>query len=217
MFDSHGEVSRRALILGGLGAALPRRSSALTGAGKEYDRGHRAIQPMAMQQSPVAQDPSVGRLGNPWVAGQPRARPNEFDNDPYIIELERRLKCNCGCAHSLYACRTTDFSCQFWQPLHAQVIEMVKQDMTAEEIIDAYVMEHGTQYLMAPTAEGFNLAGYLVPGVLISITAVGMAWLLQRKNQLAAAPVEVPPVPTSSEFSDEDEARLAEELSKLQI
>ena len=207
-----GEVSRRALVFGAIGVVLPRRSTARSATTAMHD--HSAVASMPRQQPEVSQDSSVGQLGNPWVAGQPRARPTEFDNDPFIISLERRLKCNCGCAHSLYACRTTDFSCGYWQALHAEVIEMVEQDMTAEEIIDAYVMKYGTQFLMAPPAEGFNLAGYLVPGVLISLVAGGMVWLLQRKSLLSAARVEVPPESPPG-FSDEDEARLNAELDKL--
>ncbi len=211
--DLPSGVSRRALILGGLGAMLPNRSSARTVMGAAHDHG--AVAPLPLQQVEPSQDSTVGRLGNPWVAGKSRARPTKFDNDPHIIALEHRLKCNCGCAHSLYACRTTDFSCEFWQPLHAEVIDMVRQDMTAEEIIDTYVTKYGTEFLMAPPAEGFNLAGYLVPGVLISVTAVSMAWLFQRKNRVAAATVSVSPPVLSNTLSDEDQARLAAELNKL--
>ena len=43
-------------------------------------------------------------------------------------------------------------------------------------MIAAFVAKHGEQILMAPQAEGFNLAGYLVPGIVIlavgGVTAV---------------------------------------------
>ena len=36
---------------------------------------------------------------------------------------------------------------------------------TAQEILDAFVAKYGEKALMAPKPEGFNLAGYLLPGV----------------------------------------------------
>lgn len=210
--NGQDEISRRAIVCGALGALVPRALRARSTSTAAHI--HSAPAGATLQQPDPIQDPSVGQLGNPWVAGQPRNRPTDFDNDPYIIELENQLKCTCGCAHSLYACRTTDFNCGYWQALHAEVIEMVKRDMPAEEIIEAYVSKYGTEYLMAPPPEGFNLAGYLVPGVLISLVAAGMVWVLQRKSRLSEAPVEVTPDAPEA-ISEEDEARLVAELEKL--
>jgi cytochrome c-type biogenesis protein CcmH len=161
-----------------------------------------------------AQDPGVAQLRSPGTAGRPRARVIAGDNDPFVIGIEHRLKCNCGCAHSLYACRTTDFSCGFWQELHAEVIAMAEQNMTAEEIVDAYVTKHGELYLMAPVPEGFNITGYLLPGAVISSIAAVMIWVMKRKAVLAAVPVQDG---VASSLSAADQARLEAEMRELDL
>lgn len=159
-----------------------------------------------------AEDPGLAApLEYPGVAGRDRERIAAYDNDPFVIELEERLKCNCGCQHSVYVCRTTDFNCGYWQALHAEIVSMVEQNMTADEIVAAYVANHGEQYLMAPPPAGFNLAGYLVPGFLIAAVGSGLLWLLARRHQVLA--VAVAPEPSEyGDLSPEDVARLEAEL-----
>jgi cytochrome c-type biogenesis protein CcmH/NrfF len=103
--------------------------------------------------------------------------------------------------------------CGFWQPLHAEVAEMANQGMTAEEIIDAYVAKHGTQFLMAPPPHGFNLAGYLVPSILISLVGATLVFVLRRRVNMTSA------VSTgsgsSAGLSDSEHARIVAELEKL--
>jgi cytochrome c-type biogenesis protein CcmH len=201
---------RHAIAAGVLAVAgLPRRARAVA------VHTH-ALQGGAPQELGTQDD--VARLSNPFVAGRDRARPTEFDNDPFIIAVEERIKCNCGCAHSLYVCRTTDFNCGFWQDLHAEVISYAQQEMSAREIIDRYVARHGEQYLMAPPPEGFNLTGYLVPGAVISTIGTIITWFLVRRHRMAA--VEVPGggrYPTAVGVSAADAARLEEELQRLDV
>lgn len=207
MTKSQERLSRRALIAGSLGLVISRPASSTSSSTHRHGQGDGAL-----PQDEAAD--SVAKLSKPWLAGRPRARVEDADNDPFIISIEHRIKCNCGCAHSLYACRTTDFSCGFWQPLHAQVVGWAEQGMSAEEIIDAYVADHGTQYLMAPPPRGFNLAGYFVPGVLISLAAATLALVLRRRTKLSLAPatsdVDTPVL------SAAEQARLAAELEKLE-
>ncbi len=37
-----------------------------------------------------------------------------YDNDPFIIGVERDVRCTCGCMLSVYQCRTSDPECSFW-------------------------------------------------------------------------------------------------------
>jgi cytochrome c-type biogenesis protein CcmH/NrfF len=61
--------------------------------------------------------------------------------------------------------------------------------MTAEQIRDDFVRQYGEQALMAPKAEGFNLAGYFVPGILM-LFGIGVLslWILRRQRQVASVP-----------------------------
>ena len=204
------EWMRSGAAWAGAGAGALMSPSSLTGSVAQDTPAARAGG--LARQGPEGRDSLVGTLSTPWAAGQNRARVTRWDNDPFVIDIENRLKCICGCAHSIYVCRTTDFSCGFWQALHAKIVAQAERGVSAEQIVDEYVAEHGVQYLMAPPPRGFNLAGYFVPGVLISLVAGVMFWVLKRRTALA-------PAPTAdadwSDFSEAERERLEEELRTL--
>ena len=116
--------------------------------------------------------------------GRPSAPLGPLDNDPGVIAIETRLRCNCGCTLDVYTCRTTDFTCTYSPAMHAKVVAHVQRGETAEQIIQWFVAqpEYGEKVLMAPKPQGFNLMGYIVPG--LTMTAVGLAlaaWLVRRR------------------------------------
>jgi cytochrome c-type biogenesis protein CcmH len=143
-----------------------------------------------------AQDPAqgtsggadAGRLYNP-NAVQQRAPTVGADNDAQIMELEKTLKCQCGCNLDIYTCRTTDFTCTTSPALHREIVALWNDNRTADPIREAFVSEYGEQALMAPKVEGFNLAGYFVPGILmLAGIAILSMWILRRQRQVAAVP-----------------------------
>jgi cytochrome c-type biogenesis protein CcmH/NrfF len=67
------------------------------------------------------------------------------------------------------------------------VVALYQQGNTPEQIIAAFVEKYGEQALMAPPAEGFNLAGYLVPGLAILAAAGTLAFVLLRRHRVQAA------------------------------
>jgi len=105
------------------------------------------------------------------------------------MEVEKTLKCQCGCNLDIYTCRTTDFTCTTSPALHRDIVALRSNGLTAEQIREEFVREYGEQALMAPKAEGFNLAGYFVPG-LVMLTGVGLltAWILRRQREVASVP-----------------------------
>ncbi len=130
----------------------------------------------------------AGRLYNP-NAVQQRAPTVGADNDVQIMELEKTLKCQCGCNLDIYTCRTTDFTCTTSPALHREITALWNDNKTADQIREEFVREYGEQALMAPKAEGFNLAGYFVPGIvmLIGIGLLSM-WILRRQRQVSSVP-----------------------------
>ena len=130
----------------------------------------------------------TGRLYNP-NAVQQRAPTVGADNDALIMAVEKTLKCQCGCNLDIYTCRTTDFTCTTSPALHRDIVALRERGVTAEEIREAVVRQYGEQALMAPKAEGFNLAGYFVPG-LVMLTGIGLLsmWILRRQRQVASVP-----------------------------
>jgi cytochrome c-type biogenesis protein CcmH len=122
--------------------------------------------------------------------------------------LERGLKCACPCKLDVFTCRTTDFSCGISPAMHSDVVRLIDGGYSADEIVAAFKEVYGERVLMAPEKEGFNLAGYIVPGVVVSIGAVTLLALL-RKWRTAPASVTVTAAPVSVPgVSADDLARL---------
>jgi cytochrome c-type biogenesis protein CcmH len=124
--------------------------------------------------------------------------------------FEHGLRCQCGCTLDIYTCRTTDFSCQVSPALHRDIMAMVEGGHTAEEIVDAMVGAYGERVLMAPTREGFNLAGWLAPFAALGGGFIVLTVLLRRWRERAAAVAASAPAraPVSIHASREELERL---------
>ncbi len=172
-------------------------------------------------QEPQQGESEVGSLMAPRMAGPGLERTTDWDNDPYLIDLEGKLRCMCGCNQSVYQCRTTDFTCPLWPVTHRRIIGMVEGGMEAQEIVDLFIAESGEEVLMAPTTEGFNLAAYFLPGFVVASAGSALVWTLARKQKLAAMPVEVSADLANqghlSSLNAEDEDALKREMAKLDL
>jgi cytochrome c-type biogenesis protein CcmH len=170
-------------------AAPPRRRAA-------EPPSHRASQAIGRDTLPsgrpaVLPPGQADRLYDPSVV-QERAPATAADNDPAIKELEHRLKCTCGCNLDIYTCRTTDFTCTYSPALHQEVLALRKDGKNDEAVIEAFVAKYGESILMSPKPQGFNLAGYLLPGILVASIALILAWVLMRRSRLTRAVAESP-------------------------
>lgn len=191
--------SRRLFIAAGLGGAahwvLPRRAAA--------------------QAAPQDKQDDAGRLYNPNVVQQ-RSPTTALDNDEYIKEIEKGLRCTCGCNLDIYTCRTTDFSCQTSPALHREILALHRSGRSAQEIRDDFVSRYGSEVLMAPKPEGFNLAGYLVPGSVVLLGGILLTLHLLRKRAAAVAhaDAELAPgaVPQPADASPEELEQLRQAL-----
>jgi cytochrome c-type biogenesis protein CcmH/NrfF len=124
----------------------------------------------------------------PYQFGTGRTAVGPLDNDPGVVAIERKLRCTCGCTLDVYTCRTTDFSCTYSPAMHRDVVAQVQSGATAEQILQAFVAKDGQQVLMAPAPRGFNLMGYIVPGLTVIAVGGGLvAWLLRRRPTAAVA------------------------------
>ena len=128
----------------------------------------------------------AGRLFNPNMVQQ-RTRSTDADNDEYIKNIEKQMRCTCGCNLDIDTCRTTDFTCTTSPALHREVLTLHEAGFDAEGILADFVDRYGEDVLMAPKPEGFNLAGYLVPGILITLIGMALMWMLYRRQTKAGA------------------------------
>jgi cytochrome c-type biogenesis protein CcmH len=164
----------------------------------------------------------VGRLPEPWSAGKFRERVTTYENDPFVVGVEEKLRCTCGCNLSVYTCRTTDFTCETSPAMHRHVVALVEERKTAEEILDAFVGQYGESVLMAPPRRGFNLTAYFLPGLAIVAASVLLLRRLVREARGAGTGVREPggeratPAP-GPRIPDPDRARLEAELKRLEL
>ncbi len=204
-------TTRREVLTLGLGVlggvVLPRRASAT--------HVHAA-------QTPA---PDQDRMNRPPVDGGERFEPvpgrlfvTPYDNDPFVVGVETKLKCTCGCLHNVYECRSVDFSCSLWPQHHADIVQQATAGWTADEIIAYHLDSYGVEYLMAPAARGFNLVAYLLPGTLIVTVGTLIALYLRRTTQVALVGgpgVDTADLRADNTLSEEDASLLDEELKNL--
>ena len=193
-------------------SAVSRRSFL---AGLSVGLGGLAIPRAQAQQQPQGQG-DVGALRDPAAAGPPKAPATERDNEPFIQSVEHRIRCTCGCNLDVYTCRTTDFTCSTSPRMHREVLALQDQGKNADQIVAAFVAQYGEQVLMAPKPEGFNLAGYLVPGTLLLMGGALLTVLLRRRMRVAAAERVPTPASSMSDATPEELARLNRELADLE-
>ena len=173
-----------------------------------------AIGRRALAQAPQA--PSAVDSSNLFAMDQSASRPVRLPPRPsarVVVSaderdaLEHRLRCQCGCTLDVYTCRTTDFSCQVSPSMHRDVMSLVSGGYSAQEIIDAFVGVYGERVLMAPSATGFNLLGWVAPFAVLGGGAILVAVLLRTWRRPATAESSSPVAPARS--SDATEAELA--------
>jgi cytochrome c-type biogenesis protein CcmH len=89
----------------------------------------------------------------------------------------------------------------------ALIRRLIAQGEDKDQIKDALVAEYGPRVLATPSGHGFDLAAWIVPGLLLALAIVGLlvgAFRLVRRSPPAPAPVPLDPA---------DEARLDRDLS----
>jgi cytochrome c-type biogenesis protein CcmH len=173
------------------------------------------LQQTTQQPDSLAGRGAAGTLRDPSVVGRPRVPTDQRENDAEIQRIEQQLACNCGCTLDVFTCRTTDFSCTYSPKLHREVLALRDEGQTAQQILDTFVARYGEKALMAPKPRGFNLWGYLLPGVVVGGAAVALAAVLRRRETVAAAaPGAGQPAPPVS-ASPEELERLNQALEEV--
>jgi cytochrome c-type biogenesis protein CcmH/NrfF len=124
-----------------------------------------------------------------------------------LLVLERALKCSCGCGLDVH-------SCQFQMQCGTSPgwTQRIRASLEAGESVDAiqasFVADFGTEVLMLPPPEGFNLLGYLLPALAI-VTAGMFVGLIARGNATRHEMVTV------QELSSDEEERLRAAMQRL--
>jgi cytochrome c-type biogenesis protein CcmH len=206
--------SRRRFMASLVAGVLPLKANGAVPVLAHVQQGSR---PQSMRGDSLAGRGDAGTLMNPSVAGRPRQPTAPGENDAEIKAIEQQLACTCGCTLDVFTCRTTDFTCTYSPALHREVLALRDDGKTAGEILDALVAKYGEKALMAPKPQGFNLWGYLLPGVVVGGAAVALAAVLRRREALAArSPASKSPEVPGLSASPEELDRLRRALQEVE-
>lgn len=151
-------------------------------------------------------------VGNPVAAQsipQHEGHYHEGEFGEKYLLIEQNLRCNCGCNLDLHSCQY-QMQCGTSPVWSQRIRRELEEGKTPEAIEAGFVAEFGPTVLLTPPAEGFNLVGYLLPGMAI-LTAGVLVGLIARggmRVQPAGAGV-------AREVSEAEEARLRAALKEL--
>jgi cytochrome c-type biogenesis protein CcmH len=85
--------------------------------------------------------------------------------------------------------------------------EKIAAGMTKAQIKRALVDAYGPDVLAEPEAKGFDLSAWIVPGLLVALAALGVAFMARRWRRSAAPP------PGGPDIDPDDARRLDAELA----
>lgn len=179
-------VSRRdALRLGAVAVAMFAARGALA-------QGAAGADSMKMPKGPTDGSSGSNLFSMNQGAARTVVRPPKPGVKPHVSnaerdQVEKKLRCQCGCTLDVYTCRTTDFSCEVSPAMHRDIIALVEGGYGPQEIIDAFVDSYGEKVLMAPTKSGFNLVGWTMPFGALIVGAGVLSLLLRKWRRRGAA------------------------------
>jgi len=124
-----------------------------------------------------------------------------------LMLVESALKCNCSCGLDVHSCQF-QMQCGVSPGWSARIREALQAGESVEAIKASFVADYGTEVLMMPPAEGFNLLGYFLPAMAI-LAAAALVGVVARGNSTRTA------MATPPELSDEQQTRLQEALRRL--
>ena len=107
---------------------------------------------------------------------------------PEVKRIGDRFACQCGnCNNQVSTCPM--LNCHSSTPLREEITGMVKQGMSVDQIVAAFVAKYGKVILAAPPTEGFDLMAWVLPFVMLLLGFLLVYWLmttwLNRKSVLA--------------------------------
>jgi cytochrome c-type biogenesis protein CcmH len=150
----------------------------------------RVAEGQAPQPAQTMSGPMRGEAYRP-VTLPPRANATPQVSLDRRDDLEKHLKCQCGCPLDIYTCRTTDFACPVSPRVHADIQTLIAGGYTDTEIREAFIAVYGERVLTAPTPQGFNLLAYVAPFAAITVFGAFAAWVIHRWRREPVPDAEV--------------------------
>jgi cytochrome c-type biogenesis protein CcmH len=106
-----------------------------------------------------------------------------------VRRLGDMLQCKCGCYASITGCNM--INCHFSDPVRVQLLQLVEQGKSDDQIFAEMVRVYGKEIMMKPPAEGFYLLSWVMPFAGLA-AGLGLIYLLlqrwKRRAAVAAGP-----------------------------
>lgn len=108
-----------------------------------------------------------------------------------VDEITAKIVCDCGCNNLT----VKNCTCGKADQVRADVASRLDAGQSSAQVLQAYVDEYGEQILAAPTREGFNLVGWIMPFAALLAGASLLLLALRRWSRVPwrEAPL-VPPL-----------------------
>lgn len=124
-----------------------------------------------------------------------------------LMVIESALKCNCSCGLDVHSCQF-QMQCGVSPGWTMRIRQALEAGESVDVIKAGFVADFGTEVLMLPPPEGFNLLGYFLPAVAI-LMAGSLVGLIVRGGIEREALVPV------GQLSDSDAERLRAAMASL--
>src|ERR1051326_4515481 len=124
-------------------------------------------------------------------------------------EIEEALTCQCGCGLTVHSCN--HLSCGSGIPLKQEVLTLVSQGLSRDEILLSFRDKYGEKILSSPTTEGFNVTAWVLPFVALGAGALVVVFTVRRWT---AASGEAGASLAARELTEAERRRLDAELSR---
>ncbi len=135
--------------------------------------------------------------------------PPDIESEPYE-KATRTLLCDCGC----HPQSIRDCACGRADALGGQIAGMIRDGMSAEQVIADFVSRKGEQIRVSPLASGFNLVAWVGPTVLFVAASGAIVLVLRRWRRTAPTEQDPSPMVAGADPDDPYLARLREELER---
>lgn len=134
---------------------------------------------------------------------------NPLSNE-HVRRLGDQLLCMCGCGSSVTSCNM--LRCHFSDPARQKLLTLVNAGESDQSILDSFVKEYGVQILLKPPAEGFNLVGWVMPGVGL-VLGLAIVWYVLRRIRRPLAVAGGPAIDDATLARYQE--RIEQDLEKL--
>lgn len=123
-----------------------------------------------------------------------------------VRRVGARLACKCGCKDSVATCSMLE--CHFSKPAKERISQMQSVGMSDEQIVAAFIRDHGQGIYLAPP----NAFGWLVPYSAVAVGLVVIYFVMRRylkpKPLAEVGPMEIDD-PALQKYKDQIEKDLA--------